>query len=1060
MAEDPWADFRQPTTQSGSTEDPWAEFRGTPAPTSAATAAAPSAILDVAKAAPVGLAKGIIGLPTLPNTLMQAADDFVLGPIARTIVRATGRTPTSEQGPDTRGSIADGFPSAERVQRGVETVTGSFYKPQTTAGEYAQTIGEFAPSAAIGPGGLVRKIMETAVPAVASETAGQATKGSAAEPAARLIGAIMGGVGTAAVRARADAHDRTIRAAVPRGMTEADWQASQGVADTGRRLGIDLTGSEAIQRATGGATKLADVQRFVEGSPQSAALTGMMAARPGQMHAAVGNALDSIAPQSAHPSALGSQVADAARRSIDNSPEGQALIARIMGVGPRTTAAQAGPDIQNGLRRTYEGREGVRAALADQDYAAARNAPETIGIDRKLEVERPGEPIVTQPAYARPQFEADAPRPVEPFTAPALDGSDPAGKSLARFIAENGGLRLDGDAAATDLQRFTVPGVGKVARPDGKSLDNFWRERLIEEGYFRPDADGGMARDISSELLRKLQNEQRGVPSYPMDAQGKLRGRGEVGRSRDEYDVALSTAESRLNEDLTRAGIDPASVHPDVRGRTIGAVMRGEISDPLDAYEHVVGRMKGPLEPYVKSTTVTEEIPAPLFGQANPSNVVAHIDDALRTAKGPVAEALNSARGMLFTPAGGGRARELDLSVEGLQNARAQVGAMINAAARGGDRPTAAALESVQGRLDDALATVPEHAAATRNFAAASEPLRPFDNPALAKVIERDEYGRAFTLPPERTAPAIETGGPTAVRTFNDVAPPEARAGFENYLGTKILDAATDARGAVSGDALALGMRGNADVLDTVPGLRERLLGVRRADDALEPQRSGAIGNLSRARTTEAAGDAVLPAKPRVGGERELVDLIMRTAREGPQATAQLVRQRLADQADTSMGRLVGGEAQGGGARFAKDIAGTRQQETNLDAVLGALPNSPTARQTFNDVVEVLRATGTRKPQGSPTDFNAQYRAEIGGETLPQQGLTALKTGGLSLLANARDAGRRAYLGRNNERLAETFAASDSVDRLKQIIMRRAETPYSDAALRAAIQAPGALTNR
>lgn len=51
------------------------------------------------------------------------------------------------------------------------------------------------------------------------------------------------------------------------------------------------------------------------------------------------------------------------------------------------------------------------------------------------------------------------------------------------------------------------------------------------------------------------------------------------------------------------------------------------------------------------------------------------------------------------------------------------------------------------------------------------------------------------------------------------------------------------------------------------------------------------------------------------------------------------VRQRLVDQADTSMGRLVGGEAQGGGARFAKDIAGTDQPDANLGAVVGTLPN-------------------------------------------------------------------------------------------------------------------------
>ncbi|WP_187277285.1 hypothetical protein [Methylobacterium sp. WL103] len=116
----------------------------------------------------------------------------------------------------------------------------------------------------------------------------------------------------------------------------------------------------------------------------------------------------------------------------------------------------------------------------------------------------------------------------------------------------------------------------------------------------------------------------------------------------------------------------------------------------------------------------------------------------------------------------------------------------------------------------------------------------------------------------------------------------------------------------------------------------------------------------------------------------------------------------------------------------------------------------PQARRAVGDLVEAFRATGTRKPQGSPTDFNTQYRAEIGGETLPQQGLTALKTQGRSLLANVGDASRRAYLGRNNATLAETFAAPDSVQRIRDIIMRGAETPFTDAALKSLIMGPAA----
>ena len=113
-----------------------------------------------------------------------------------------------------------------------------------------------------------------------------------------------------------------------------------------------------------------------------------------------------------------------------------------------------------------------------------------------------------------------------------------------------------------------------------------------------------MARDISSERLRKLQNEQRGVPSYPLDSSGRKKGRPNNGQTPDEYANDLSLAQSRLHEDLTRAGVDPASVHPNIQNRVVGALVRGEHSDPLTAYERTVGAMKGPPDASVKSTTV------------------------------------------------------------------------------------------------------------------------------------------------------------------------------------------------------------------------------------------------------------------------------------------------------------------------------------------------------------------------------------------------------------------------------------------------------------------------
>jgi len=66
------------------------------------------------------------------------------------------------------------------------------YEPQTTAGEYAQTIAEFLPSAAIGgPAGLARRGVAMTVAGAGSEAAGQAAEEYApsAELPARIIGA-------------------------------------------------------------------------------------------------------------------------------------------------------------------------------------------------------------------------------------------------------------------------------------------------------------------------------------------------------------------------------------------------------------------------------------------------------------------------------------------------------------------------------------------------------------------------------------------------------------------------------------------------------------------------------------------------------------------------------------------------------------------------------------------------------------------------------------------------------------------------------------------------------
>lgn len=73
------------------------------------------------------------------------------------------------------------------------------YEPQTMAGEYAQTAGEFIPGAIATPGGpLARLGYGVVAPALASETAGQVAQslgaGETGEAVARLAGAVAGPV--------------------------------------------------------------------------------------------------------------------------------------------------------------------------------------------------------------------------------------------------------------------------------------------------------------------------------------------------------------------------------------------------------------------------------------------------------------------------------------------------------------------------------------------------------------------------------------------------------------------------------------------------------------------------------------------------------------------------------------------------------------------------------------------------------------------------------------------------------------------------------------------------
>jgi len=99
------------------------------------------------------------------------------------------------------------LPSTKEIQAGTDPMVKAAgaddlfgHTPQTLAGEYARTVGQFAPAAMVSPGSMGQKVAMAIVPPLASETAGQVARATGYqdyEPYARFAGALAGGVAAA-----------------------------------------------------------------------------------------------------------------------------------------------------------------------------------------------------------------------------------------------------------------------------------------------------------------------------------------------------------------------------------------------------------------------------------------------------------------------------------------------------------------------------------------------------------------------------------------------------------------------------------------------------------------------------------------------------------------------------------------------------------------------------------------------------------------------------------------------------------------------------------------------
>jgi hypothetical protein len=168
-------------------EQPWAqhrsyilpEWKGDPNLNPEAVGHNPSTLKDVIHAGGIRVARGFVNLAGLPGDLGQRRDwldQKLLERLPQSAVPIAKVLLHSARPPWEKFSF---LPSSGEMTKGIESKLGPFYKPQTTAGEYAHTIGEYIPAATMGPEGIAAKLSAAAVPAVTSETAVQLTKGTA-----------------------------------------------------------------------------------------------------------------------------------------------------------------------------------------------------------------------------------------------------------------------------------------------------------------------------------------------------------------------------------------------------------------------------------------------------------------------------------------------------------------------------------------------------------------------------------------------------------------------------------------------------------------------------------------------------------------------------------------------------------------------------------------------------------------------------------------------------------------------------------------------------------------
>lgn len=240
-------------------------------------------------------------------------------------------------------------------------------EPQTAAGRIGASALRFAAGSAVPGGSVGRTIGNVALGAASgalSEAAGQASEGTAAEPYARVAGALAPAGVAAGVGATRGALPRQAARAIE-GMTPQQVAQAMDLMAEAERLGSPITVTEALQQVAGRNRALGAVQDFAEssigGGPEMARF---MAGREAGASRTVQNT-DAIMPGNIAPSMVPARVQDAA-----NDFTRSVLAARTAAVRPLYEAATQAAQQPQAAGRV---RQAVDRAATDFDALAQRD---------------------------------------------------------------------------------------------------------------------------------------------------------------------------------------------------------------------------------------------------------------------------------------------------------------------------------------------------------------------------------------------------------------------------------------------------------------------------------------------------------------------------------------------------------------------------------------------------------------------------------------------------------------------------------------------------------------